>query len=222
MMPAEVDRELRQQEADARADILPIPDWPGYLASSAGRIFSQWTRVVVPFAGSRSVIDPNVVRELKTFDRNAYLNGRERESRLLGRTLRCGYRSVTLRRDGKQRVEYVHALVLLTFVGPRPTPNHEGLHENDIRDDNRLSNLRWGTPRDNADDRLAHGTVLRGESHPGAKTTAAIVGQVRELLARGYSDTAIGEALGIGRASVWQIRAGKQWTSVAPYAGAPS
>lgn len=56
---------------------------------------------------------------------------------------------------------YVHQLVLLTFVGPRP----EGLqacHKNSDRADNRLSNLVWGTRQRNARDRKKLGYYRPG------------------------------------------------------------
>ena len=46
----------------------------------------------------------------------------------------------------------VHVLVTLAFHGPRP-PGMEACHDNDIRTDNRASNLRWATPDANRDDR---------------------------------------------------------------------
>jgi hypothetical protein len=52
---------------------------------------------------------------------------------------------------GAGRIErcYVHDLVLLAFVGPKP----EGLevcHGNDVKADNRLQNLRYDTRSANA------------------------------------------------------------------------
>lgn len=55
--------------------------------------------------------------------------------------------------DNNRRVSvYVHRLILLTFVGPRP----KGLaccHKNSDRQDNRLSNLCWGDGYDQWADR---------------------------------------------------------------------
>jgi hypothetical protein len=50
----------------------------------------------------------------------------------------------------------VHVLVLTAFVGPCPDGN-EALHFNDIPDDNRLSNLRWGTRSQNNHDAIRNG-----------------------------------------------------------------
>lgn len=68
-----------------------------------------------------------------------------------------GYRRAALCRGERKRYVTFHALVLETFIGPRP----EGMvcrHLNGNPLDNRLENLRWGTPEENAQDSIAHGT----------------------------------------------------------------
>lgn len=55
-----------------------------------------------------------------------------------------GYLSIDLSHDGRHCREYVHRLILLTFVGPCPQ-GFEACHGNDVNTDNRLDNLFWGT-----------------------------------------------------------------------------
>jgi hypothetical protein len=50
----------------------------------------------------------------------------------------------------------VHRLVAETFLGPLPDGMHTR-HLNGNRYDNRVSNLAYGTPRDNADDKARYG-----------------------------------------------------------------
>lgn len=64
-----------------------------------------------------------------------------------------------------RRVEYIHALVCETFHGPRPSPSHQVRHLNGVPTDNRLENLVWGTPLENADD-----TRQQGRHNNGRKT----------------------------------------------------
>jgi len=74
---------------------------------------------------------------------------------LVRSTLNGGYPRVFLVGLGKRR--YVHQLVAEAFIGPRPA----GLvvcHGNDIKTDNRLSNLSYGTRRQNALDGVRNGT----------------------------------------------------------------
>jgi len=50
---------------------------------------------------------------------------------------------------------------------------------------NYLSNLSWGTRKQNHQDRIVHGTNNAGETNGAAKLTAAKVRRIRELYATG-------------------------------------
>lgn len=59
----------------------------------------------------------------------------------------------------------VHTLVLRAFVGP-PPEGMEGCHENDIKHDNRLVNLRWDTRLANILDKIRNGNDRhRNQTH---------------------------------------------------------
>lgn len=121
---------------DVRALAKAIPGYPNYAADPNGTIWAM--------TGWRGF----EARELGTSpDRNGYLKVR----------LIVGNRRV-------QRT--VHGLVCLTFHGPKPTQptQHEVRHLNGIRNDNRLSNLAWGTRSENAQDRKLHGTCRAAEN----------------------------------------------------------
>lgn len=63
---------------------------------------------------------------------------------------RKGYLTVALcDAAGRPRSARVHQLVLAAFVGPCPV-GMDVLHRNDIPGDNRLANLYYGTPSQNA------------------------------------------------------------------------
>ncbi len=64
-----------------------------------------------------------------------------------------GYVIVFLGQDDRR---YVHELVLTTFVGPRP-PGMESCHGDDVRHNNRLGNLCWGTHKKNLADMTSRG-----------------------------------------------------------------
>lgn len=66
--------------------------------------------------------------------------------------------------------EYVllHRLVLLLFRG-KPKRGQQGRHLDGNTLNNSLSNLAWGTVRENTDDKLRHGTTVKGDSHHNAK-----------------------------------------------------
>lgn len=62
--------------------------------------------------------------------------------------------------EGKQTTLAVHALIMLTFVGPCPE-GMQVLHDNDDPLDNRLVNLRYGTSRENHQDRVRNGKTKK-------------------------------------------------------------
>lgn len=69
-----------------------------------------------------------------------------------------GYLDYVIQERREIRRGLVHRVVLLSFVGP-PLPDQTHVrHLNGDSADNRLENLAWGTPQQNADDRKRHGT----------------------------------------------------------------
>lgn len=56
--------------------------------------------------------------------------------------INCGYLRARIINKKKRSNVLAHRLVLEAFVGPCP-PGYECDHINEIRDDNRLENLRW-------------------------------------------------------------------------------
>jgi len=103
--------------------------------------------------------------------------------------LRCatngtGYVHVIVRTDsGRSVTRFVHHLVLEAFVGNRPV-GCETLHFDGVRKNNNLSNLRWGTPSENRQDSIRHGTLpaaRRGGAHMAAKLSDDDARTIREL-----------------------------------------
>ena len=60
---------------------------------------------------------------------------------------------------GKSKKEYVHRLVLTTFVGTKKYPEFECRHIDGNPDNNFLENLEWGSKSINQRDRIKHGTI---------------------------------------------------------------
>jgi hypothetical protein len=72
----------------------------------------------------------------------------------------AGYWTVDLAANGKTKHKRVHVLVAEAFLGPRP-PGRQCCHKNGNGLDNRAVNLRWGTPSENIQDSVRHGTHPR-------------------------------------------------------------
>lgn len=111
---------------------------------------------------------------------------------------------------GRWREEYVHRLVLETFIGPCPR-GHQCRHLNGNPRDNSLQNLRWGTASEDAGDRAAHGTIRRAGDHWAAKMTSEDVRRIRHLRNAGLTYAALGRAFRISKSQAHRICAGDNW-----------
>jgi hypothetical protein len=80
--------------------------------------------------------------------------GRVLKQRMGSGSLRHPY--VTLSRNGKPTTKRIHHMVAEAFIGPRPS-GLDVLHWDDVPTNNRLSNLRYGDPSENAYDCIRNG-----------------------------------------------------------------
>jgi hypothetical protein len=121
---------------------------------------------------------------------------------------KSGHRYVGLRVNGKTLRRQVHRLVLIAFAGSAPSEKHEVCHRNGNPSDNRLSNLRWGTRRNNLED-----VVLHTGKFPKSAVTLSRADDIRN----GYSGKwgekrAIARRLGISESTVGRIINGDSYT----------
>lgn len=135
--------------------------------------------------------------------------GRPHRGRLIKQRTERGYKMVSLKCRGEQRTRYVHRLVLEAFVGSAPQ-GAQCCHNNGQRGDNRLENLRWDTPSNNARDRWEHGTMLRGGRHANAVLSAEQVMAIRRRLSHEMGKT-LAKEYGVTRAAISRIKHGHNW-----------
>lgn len=121
--------------------------------------------------------------------------------------LRNGYLSVGVWLDGRSRAIGVHIIVCETFHGPRP-PGHEAAHDSGVKSDCSAGNLGWKTPRENAADKIRHGTTIDGERNGAHILTLA---QVREIRASHETARVFAERFGVSLTTVYDIRNGRTW-----------
>lgn len=75
--------------------------------------------------------------------------------------------------NGKTKINYmVHRLVALAFI-PNPENKPHINHKNSIRNDNRVENLEWCTPKENAQHKIKQGYKQKGVSQPYEKNPNA-------------------------------------------------
>lgn len=111
---------------------------------------------------------------------------------------------------GRGKIDSVHSLVALTFIGPRS----EGalvLHGDGNGENNALKNLEYGTPIKNQEDAIKHGTFCSGEAHPQAKLTALQVVDIRKRAKAGEAMSRIALSLNISYLTIRNIVSRKTW-----------
>jgi hypothetical protein len=160
-----------------------IPAYPGYDVSDHGRVRAWWGR-----GGNcgRLMPEPRIV--------DGCINRWN------------GYRYVLLYR----RTRAVHRLVLEAFVGPCP-PGMLTRHLNNIRLDNRLENLAWGTPQQNMLDKAVHGTMARGEAGGNSVLRDEQVMEIRRRRAAGERGTDLAREFGVDPSTVCQLILRHTW-----------
>ena len=124
-----------------------------------------------------------------------------------------GYLTVRFTTSAKTKTFYLHRVVLEAFVGPCPE-GMECAHDNGISTDCRLRNLAWKTRRANADDRIKHGRLPKGEKHHKARLCIGDVERVRDLRRSGGTYSQIGEWLGVPWPTVADVIKRRSWTHV--------
>jgi hypothetical protein len=124
-----------------------------------------------------------------------------------------GYLAVTLVCAKKKRQFMVHHLILEAFVGSRPLGFH-ACHANGHPWDNRLSNLRWDTPRNNELDKTLHGRRPKGARNPASKLKAQDIPVIRRRILNGDKLTDIASDYGVSATAIRWIRSGRNWDHV--------
>lgn len=118
-----------------------------------------------------------------------------------------GYPSVNLS-DGKKAKKYtVHRLVLRTFVG-EPESGQEACHFDGCRENARLDNLRWDTQKNNASDKIRHGTQLIGEKNKRAKLR---IPDIQLILSSSESSVSLGRKFNVASSTIRAVRIGQNW-----------
>ena len=117
-------------------------------------------------------------------------------------------------RGHKKKTCLVHRLVLEAFVGPCP-PGMEACHNNGIKTDNRLGNLRWDTKSANAMDAVRHGThagfLFRGERNGSARLTALDARWIEYLRRAGVSRKDLAEVYQVSPSLITHIALHRAW-----------
>lgn len=120
-----------------------------------------------------------------------------------------GYAYVNLSNGKAAKKIAVHRLVLSAFFGDGG--NLQACHNDGVRTNNVLENLRWDSVKGNALDRAKHGTQTRGESARGAKLSEAMA---VEILMSRESSLKLAKEYGVASSTIRAIRLGQNWKHI--------
>ena len=153
---------------------------------------------VVGYEGLYEVSDQGRVRSL-------------RYGLLLKQFLNGGYFKVNLHKDSTQKLWQVHQLVAYSFLGPPPA-GLIVLHGPKGCKCNSLTNLSYGTYKQNSHDRLRDGTLPLGTNVHNCKLSKEQVLDIfHAKLSRSFNRKALAAKHNISEASVKAIRTGRNW-----------
>lgn len=172
-------------------------------------VSEQW-RPVIGFEGRYEISSIGRIRSIRRRTTNGIRGG----IILNQQTDRDGYRYLVIsNHDGQQFLKRIQRLVAEAFIGPIP----EGFvvcHNNGIRSDNSVDNLRIDTQRSNVMDCKTHGTCRVGVLHVMAKLTENQVREIRERRKQGETFQAIANDYGVKRTAVSAIVHRRTWRHV--------
>jgi hypothetical protein len=182
-----------------------VPDFPDYAVSSLGR-----------------VVEVDWATAMRFENHLAYA------CRLLGeKTDGAGYKfaSLWLGTPGEAKACHlrpVHTLIATAFLGPRPSSDIDVRHLDGNPSNNVLTNLAYGTRKENTHDRIVHGTMLRGETSPVSKLTEKQVVEIREKHAtKGISRCQLAKEYGVVHQTISHIVKYTTWAHVYVEAAPP-
>ncbi|MFP5299975.1 NUMOD4 domain-containing protein [Cobetia sp. SIMBA_158] len=167
-----------------------IPGYAGYQASSLGRVRS-------------------LDREVAYASKNGLRFTRKRKGKVLSPCRHSDKHPYPYAQLGKGNSLGVHVAVCLAFHGERP-PGCYACHLDGNPENNIPSNVYWGTPSQNQEDRKRHGTSNQGRGH---KLTPEKIAEIRARLVDGCKQSSIAKEFGISQSMVSVIKSGKRWAA---------
>ena len=133
---------------------------------------------------------------------------------LKARIHKHGYLQYNLWKNNKGRLFSANRLVALAFLGPPPSKKHDAAHWDGNPKNNKPSNIRWATRKQNMADAKRHGSLMRGENHYAVKLSDKKIRRIRLLGSKNFTHKKIAEIFKVTRTHISAILSGKHWSHV--------
>jgi len=115
--------------------------------------------------------------------------------------------------DGKSKSRRIHRLVAEAFI-PRVDGINTVLHRDGDPVNCQVSNLKWGTPKENAEDRALHGNEVQGEMVHSAKLNQETVLNIRTQLEDGVKVGVLARIYNVSHSAISNIRTRVTWKHI--------
>ena len=160
----------------------------------------------IPSAPDYAVSDKGNIKRIAPYARNRDYGGPSI------RTAHHGYMYTQFRINGKRKNMFIHRCVMEAFVGPSDLQVN---HKNGDRQDNRLENLEYVTPKENQrHSKEVLNSFQMGSRHHNSKLTEKDILEIFLLAKSGLPKEQIGRMYGVTGTNIGYILKRKGWNQV--------
>lgn len=175
---------------------------------------------VVGFEGFYEVSNFGKVRSVDRFTKKKtdgigrIMPARQIKGRVIDqRPHKFGYLIVTLSVDGKHYTRTVHKLVAEAFIGKRNKGDVIRHLDGDPKN-NHISNLSYGSQKQNMQDAIKHGTVERGEKRYNAKLSNEDITRMKMDISNGMKSVEVSKKYGVSEIYVCKVINNTRWKNI--------
>ena len=127
--------------------------------------------------------------------------------------LSVDYLFVNLYNGGGKKPTKIHQIVLEAFFGMKPS-GYVCRHLDGNPQNNHVSNLKWGTSKENRADTIKHGRNNNGERNGRSKLMACDIPRIREMVRCGITNKDVAGVYGVNQSVVSRIKNYKSWKHI--------
>jgi hypothetical protein len=176
---------------------------------------------VIGYEGLYMVSDKGRVKSLDRhitlkYKKTQWREGRSHNKLFKGKILKnvlnsAGYYVVNLGCHGVSKLRTIHSLMAEAFIGPKPFPKSHTMHIDDVKTNNSLINLLYGSHADNSALAVINNKIPRGIYRRHTKLDERKVIEIRRMRQTGFTCKEIGEKFNVTRSAISSIVNRRSW-----------